>query len=599
MGPVRQSALMRPSMIKPEVNSTKMNHEVIDTQNTEQDHRKFLETGDDALSSPSIAMLQSAVPPAAFNMEEALCSVEEDLQRDLGDREQMSFHEFSESLFEIVDMWTLTRREGRVPHLLRNLYLRISEPSITGSRQFRRVDAVVSVETPDLTAILKEGEVLKADRELGDTEIQQMNDDFESSRQSDIELGIAPRGSGLEAQASEEAARPSRRTVAPGGGRRRDVRRAAVAQAQRRSSVAATREMARARKRSRQVTLVEPSHSSDEDETDDDVGASEPIWRAPGRRNDSHEGEYDGYDGDGRAPKKKKDGTNMWLVGGVMRTRNTGVLRYLGPSDGHTLPQDALSRGVRRSARTTARAAALGPALVRTAAGRPSDGVAEAVGKGGRRKKEKAIPRTAAWLFHMDQASWGGDASSLDAGLARRIRVRRIAGSHYVMVAAERATSAADGLFHIGVPATPRRLLDEERRPLPKLAPGRVPGGKRASWAAYAPPAERAVVACRRAAARGAPPPRPPAPPGEAPAPEAPERPETEPEAAAPAPAAPPVKVELVPGDPGSLTLSPSAAGSLNLSPSPPNSPRKRAPNRAVRVVEVGADPRGAASRHY
>ena len=41
-GPVRQSALMRPSMIKPEVNSTKMNHEVIDTQNTEQDHRKFL-----------------------------------------------------------------------------------------------------------------------------------------------------------------------------------------------------------------------------------------------------------------------------------------------------------------------------------------------------------------------------------------------------------------------------------------------------------------------------------------------------------------------------------------------------------------------------
>ena len=56
---------------------------------------------------------------------------------------------------------------------------------------------------------------------------------------------------------------------------------------------------------------------------------------------------------------------------------------------------------------------------------------------------------------------------------------------------------------------------------------------------------------------------------------------------------------QLVPGDPGSLTLSPSAAGSLNLSPSPPNSPRKRAPNRAVRVVEVGADPRGAASRHY
>ena len=86
--------------------------------------------------------------------------------------------------------------------------------------------------------------------------------------------------------------------------------------------------MARARKRSRQVTLVEPSHSSDEDETDDDAsssrhasprggrrpvggrdptlarngargkyqGGSEPIWRAPGRRNDSHEGEYDGYD---------------------------------------------------------------------------------------------------------------------------------------------------------------------------------------------------------------------------------------------------------------------------------------------------------------
>ena len=74
-------------------------------------------------------------------------------------------------------------------------------------------------------------------------------------------------------------------------------------------------------------------------------GGSEPIWRAPGRRNDSHEGEYDGYDGDGRQPRKKKDGTNMWLVGGVMRTRNTGVLRYLGPSDGHTLPQDALSRG--------------------------------------------------------------------------------------------------------------------------------------------------------------------------------------------------------------------------------------------------------------
>ena len=124
---------------------------------------------------------------------------------------------------------------------LRNLYLRISEPSITGSRQFRRVDAVVSVETPDLTAILKEGEVLKADRELDDTEIQQMNDDFESSRQSDVELGIAPRGSGLEARADEEAARPSRRTVAPGGSRRRTSVARLSAQAQRRSSVAATR----------------------------------------------------------------------------------------------------------------------------------------------------------------------------------------------------------------------------------------------------------------------------------------------------------------------------------------------------------------------
>lgn len=247
-GPVRQSALMRPSMIKPEVNSTKMNHEVIDTQNTEQDHRKFLETGDDALYSAENMRKRAALkedpqirawitmffrtfsmqtkpwcaghknvtryqvfafellcckalfPPAAFNMEEALCSVEEDLQRDLGDREQMSFHEFSESLFEIVDMWTLTCEKDEYLIFLRNLYLRISEPSITGSRQFRRVDAVVSVETPDLTAILKEGEVLKADRELDDTEIQQMNDDFESSRQSDIELRLEPRAPRRDAQ---------------------------------------------------------------------------------------------------------------------------------------------------------------------------------------------------------------------------------------------------------------------------------------------------------------------------------------------------------------------------------------------------------------
>ena len=195
-GPVRQSALMRPSMIKPEVNSTKMNHEVIDTQNTEQDHRKFLETGDDALYSAENMRKRAALkedpqirawitmffrtfsmqtkpwcaghknvtryqvfafellcckalfPPAAFNMEEALCSVEEDLQRDLGDREQMSFHEFSESLFEIVDMWTLTCEKDEYLIFLRNLYLRISEPSITGSRQFRRVDAVVSVYAP-------------------------------------------------------------------------------------------------------------------------------------------------------------------------------------------------------------------------------------------------------------------------------------------------------------------------------------------------------------------------------------------------------------------------------------------------------------------
>ncbi|KAH8055268.1 hypothetical protein JL722_8166 [Aureococcus anophagefferens] len=608
-GPVRQSALMRPSMIKPEVNSTKMNHEVIDTQNTEQDHRKFLETGDDALYSAENMRKRAALkedpqirawitmffrtfsmqtkpwcaghknvtryqvfafellcckalfPPAAFNMEEALCSVEEDLQRDLGDREQMSFHEFSESLFEIVDMWTLTAKDEYLI-FLRNLYLRISEPSITGSRQFRRVDAVVSVETPDLTAILKEGEVLKADRELDDTEIQQMNDDFESSRQSDIELGIAPRGSGLEAQASEEAARRAG-APPPGGGRRRTPVARLSAQAQRRSSVAATREMARARKRSRQVTLVEPSHSSDEDETDDDVvvahasprggkrpvggrdptlarnnargkyqGASEPIWRAPGRRNDSHEGEYDGYDGDGRAPKKKKDGTNI-----------------------APRPWDRRWSDGRR--------------------GRPSDGVAEAVGKGGRRKKEKAIPRTAAWLFHMDQASWGGDASSLDADSFDELGSVESLGSHYVMVAAERATSAADGLFHIGVsapgsavatagptagradslspgvsvrahagprdaPAPPRRgaPASAEARAGPRARrQARVLGGLRAG--------RRGAARCVVALAAARPPPRPPAPPGEAPAPEAPERPETEPEAAAPAPAAPPVKVEV------------------------------------------------------
>ncbi|KAH8077555.1 hypothetical protein JL720_9936 [Aureococcus anophagefferens] len=457
-GPVRQSALMRPSMIKPEVNSTKMNHEVIDTQNTEQDHRKFLETGDDALYSAENMRKRAALkedpqirawitmffrtfsmqtkPWCAGHKNEALCSVEEDLQRDLGDREQMSFHEFSESLFEIVDMWTLTCEKDEYLIFLRNLYLRISEPSITGSRQFRRVDAVVSVETPDLTAILKEGEVLKADRELDDTEIQQMNDDFESSRQSDIELGIAPRGSGLEAQASEEAARPSRRTVAAAGGARRRAARPVGG---------------------RDPTLARNNARGKYQ------GASEPIWRAPGRRNDSHEGEYDGYDGDGRAPKKKKDGTNMWLVGGVMRTRNTGVLRYLGPSDGHTLPQDALSRGG-SAERANNR-----------------DGVAEAVGKGGRRKKEKAIPRTAAWLFHMDQASWGGDASSLDAdsftnsAAAAAAAAARAAGRG---AGARGAGAAGDGAR--GRRAGARGAAGQGRGP-----PRRATGARRAasSWA--------------------------------------------------------------------------------------------------------------------
>ena len=85
-------------------------------------------------------------PPAAFNMEEALCSVEEDLQRDLGDRENMSFHEFFMSLFEICDMWTLTCEKDEYIVFFRNLYLRISEPSVTGSRQFRRIEAITSVE---------------------------------------------------------------------------------------------------------------------------------------------------------------------------------------------------------------------------------------------------------------------------------------------------------------------------------------------------------------------------------------------------------------------------------------------------------------------
>lgn len=129
-------------------------------------------------------------PPAAFNMEEALCSVEEDLQRDLGDRENMSFNEFSNSLFEIVDMWTLTCDKDEYIVFLRNLYLRISEPSVTGSRQWRRCEACLSVETPDLTAILREGEVLKADREMDEAELREMHDQFETSRRTDIEEGI-------------------------------------------------------------------------------------------------------------------------------------------------------------------------------------------------------------------------------------------------------------------------------------------------------------------------------------------------------------------------------------------------------------------------
>ncbi|KAH8066823.1 hypothetical protein JL721_8011 [Aureococcus anophagefferens] len=577
---------MRPSMIKPEVNSTKMNHEVIDTQNTEQDHRKFLETGDDALYSAENMRKRAALkedpqirawitmffrtfsmqtkpwcaghknvtryqvfafellcckalfPPAAFNMEEALCSVEEDLQRDLGDREQMSFHEFSESLFEIVDMWTLTCEKDEYLIFLRNLYLRISEPSITGSRQFRRVDAVVSVETPDLTAILKEGEVLKADRELDDTEIQQMNDDFESSRQSDIELGIAPRGSGLEAQASEEAARPSRRTVAPGGGGARPSARLS-AQAQRRSSVAATREMARARKRSRQVTLVEPSHSSDEDETDDDAsssrhasprggkrpvggrdptlarnnargkyqGASEPIWRAPGRRNDSHEGEYDGYDGDGRAPKKKKDGTNMWLVGGVMRTRNTGVLRYLGPSDGHTLPQDALSRGF-----GGAREQPLS-ALQRRAVARDGFGVAR------RAKKRPGANRNVASLSSPKRKN-GAPPSTRRRAL--RARAARGVGDAAEAVAPELAARREGPARRVALPDPSRR-------------------------------ASAGVAAL--ASAR-----------------------------------------QLVPGDPGS---SPCRRRPRVAQPCRRRRIAAKRAEPAVRVVEVGADPRGAASRDY
>ena len=61
----------------------------------------------------------------------------------------MDLEEFSDSLFETVQLWTLTKGAAEYALFLRNLYLRVTHRVTHHHRNFRSLNAVTSTEDPD------------------------------------------------------------------------------------------------------------------------------------------------------------------------------------------------------------------------------------------------------------------------------------------------------------------------------------------------------------------------------------------------------------------------------------------------------------------
>ncbi|KAH8072526.1 hypothetical protein JL721_3805 [Aureococcus anophagefferens] len=84
---------------------------------------------------------------SAFSMDEAVEAVEADLEHDF--HHEMTAEDFSDSLFETVDMWTASVDIDEYVEFLRCLYLRITYEDDHGTRKFRDVEDVVALDMRD------------------------------------------------------------------------------------------------------------------------------------------------------------------------------------------------------------------------------------------------------------------------------------------------------------------------------------------------------------------------------------------------------------------------------------------------------------------
>jgi len=84
---------------------------------------------------------------SAFSMDEAVEAVEADLEHDF--HHEMTAEDFSDSLFETVDMWTASVDIDEYVEFLRCLYLRITYEDEHGTHRFRNVEDVVALDARD------------------------------------------------------------------------------------------------------------------------------------------------------------------------------------------------------------------------------------------------------------------------------------------------------------------------------------------------------------------------------------------------------------------------------------------------------------------